>query len=183
MRAEKRRSQGGLCQGKQRQTEGGERMTFPSEILWWKTTENSSAHVWSWDTAGEVWVVPRGGRKKRGWLGLSPGWRRTRAASGWCLQRSGEGPAGCQGYVSISFITHKVLCTWEESQARGSQWRPATGLAFPPFLSLSSSLKSRQPAKAPQQSVKRALGGRGEEVRPLETALCQARRGGSVSGP
>lgn len=52
---------------------------------------------------------------------LSAAGHRTRAASGWCLQKAGEGPVGCQGYVSVSFITHTVLCSWKKSHDRGSQ--------------------------------------------------------------
>lgn len=70
----------------------------------------------------------------RGLLLLSPGWHRTRAASAWYLQRTGEGPVGCQGLASVPFITHKLLCSWKKSHGSCSQCSPAIGPGFPPFV-------------------------------------------------
>lgn len=69
-------------------------------------------------------------RDLRDFLWLSLAWHKTRAVSGY-LQRTGEGPVGYQGYVSVSFITHKVLCGWKKSHDHCSQSSPAVGQAFP----------------------------------------------------
>lgn len=70
----------------------------------------------------------------QGLLLLSSAWHKTKAASVWYLQRTGEWPVGCQGHVSVPFITHKLLCSWKESHDSCSQSSPAIGPGFPPFL-------------------------------------------------
>lgn len=54
-----------------------------------------------------------GAQNLRDLLLLSLAWNKTKAASGWYLQRTGAGPVGCWRHVSVSFIRHKVLCSWK----------------------------------------------------------------------
>lgn len=64
------------------------------------------------------------------------------------------------------FLYHSSHTSALHLERQSGSWqsmKAGHGTGLPPFLSLSSSLKSRQPAKAPRQSVRRAPGGRGED--------------------
>lgn len=98
---------------------------------------------------------------------LSLAWHEPRAASGWYLQRTGEGPVGCQGNVAVSFITHKVLCSWKKSQiaaASQAQLQDQPALPFLPQPPPQVQTTGKSPAVFQEGGAREAVGPMGKLV-------------------